>query len=305
LSGGDYHSIMTMFVSKVWGFDNPCGPLVFNLRGWRDNSAGRLKRGDRVILVGTKGEETADKDRNRVLGMMEPSTIHVATSDFALSIPNDSRMFRADGTYRWPFGLLNYRSWEFAPGLFLDAVAPRQGNPFGSAAAAGIVPLTADEESRVLAHPLHEIPLLKPSISADRKLYGDQAAKKRGAPVPTEGVRRGIMHMRDASASVYWFQLVLDGKIVGHKIGWAFEWRRRLQLFNSVSLSPLGGLLYKVHRVQEFDKARQAFNVEQRILRNLDQQRHPGNREVLTGIAPAKIDEVWDRVVTAMMLHHV
>ena len=25
---------MTMYVSKAWGFDVPCGPMVFGLRGW-------------------------------------------------------------------------------------------------------------------------------------------------------------------------------------------------------------------------------------------------------------------------------
>jgi len=200
--------------------------------------------------------------------------------------------------------LLNHQSWEFDPGLFLDTVAPREGNDFGSAAAAGIVPLTTEEEARVLAHPFHQIPLLRSSISADRKLYGEQAAKKRGAPPPTEGARRGIMHMRDAPAYVYWFHLVINGKIVGHKIGWAFEWKQRGQQFNSVSLAALGGLLYKEHRVQQFDTARQAFTVEQKILRSLDHKRHPSNREVLTGVASINIESVWDEIITSVMVGH-
>jgi hypothetical protein len=292
---------MTMFVSKVWGFDNPSGPLVFNSAGWRANSAQRLQPGDRVILVGTKGEETPEADRNRVLGMMEPSTVAVATSDFPLPNPTDQRMFRVDGSYRWPFGLLNYRAWEFEPGLFLDEVAQREGNPFGSAAAAGIVPLTAEEEVRVLAHPYHEIELLR-SVNSDRKLYGADGPRRRGAPAPTEGMRRGIMHMRKEPAYVYWFRLVIDDKIVGHKIGWAFDWRKRLQQFNSVSLSALGGLLYKVNSVQRFDTARLAFSVEQRILSTLDAHRHHDNREILTSISRQTIEKIWNDIVTEAML---
>lgn len=102
---------MTMYVSKVWGFDVPCGPLVFNSKGWRDRSAKQLKAGDRVILVGTKGEETGPADRNRVLGMMEPSQQRVSTLDFPLSPETSARHYKADGTYRWPYGLLNYRAW--------------------------------------------------------------------------------------------------------------------------------------------------------------------------------------------------
>ena len=47
---------MTLFMSKVWGFDNPCGPLVFRAEGWRANALGKLKEGDRVILVATLGK---------------------------------------------------------------------------------------------------------------------------------------------------------------------------------------------------------------------------------------------------------
>lgn len=159
---------MTMFVSKVWDFDNPCGPLVFNSPGWRENSVQKLKLGDRVILVGTWGNETQPSDRNRILGMMEPSTVYVATSDFSLPSFHNGRALKEDGSYRWPFGLLNYKAWEFEPGLFLKDAAPRQGNPFGSAAAAGLVFLTASEEMRVLAHPYHDIPLLK-SVRSDKK----------------------------------------------------------------------------------------------------------------------------------------
>jgi hypothetical protein len=296
-----YHHVMTMFISKVWGFDNPCGPLIFSTPGWRENAVQKLRPGDRVILVGTMGEETPPPDKNRVLGMMEPSTTRVATSDFPLPNPDDKRLWKEDGTFRWPYGLLNYRAWEFAPGLFLSAVAPRGGNPFGSAAASGIVSLTAEEEARVLAHPFHQIPLLT-SFSADQKLYGEQEAKRRGAPVPTPGVRASVMHMRNAHADVYWFRLSVNGKVAGHKIGWAFDWRQRLRQFNAVSLHTLGGLHYKVYKTQLLGTARQAFYIEQELFRIFDANRHPGNREVLTGISTEKIELAWHAQMTAALL---
>ncbi len=180
-------------------------------------------------------------------------------------------------------------------------VAPRPGNPFGSAAAAGIVLLTSEEEARVLSHPFHKVPLIT-SVSADRKLYGEEAAKRRGAPVPAEGVRRGIMHMRNAPASVYWFRLEINGKIVGHKIGWAFDWRQRLRQFNSIALSTLGGLRYRQHSIQDFNTAREAYNVEQGLLKAFDHLRHSSNREVITGIKVKQIEEVWHVHITSVML---
>lgn len=295
---------MTMYVSKVWGFDIPCGPLVFNSEGWRDNSAKKLKAGDRVILVGTKGEDTAPEDQNRVLGMMEPSQQPVSTLDFPLSPNTNTRHFRPDGTYRWPYGLLNYRAWQFEPGLFLDAVAPREGTPFGTAAAAGIVPLTPEEEARVLAHPHHEVPLLR-SFYTDRKVHGAQEARRRAAPPPTEGIRRSAMHMRRAPAFVYWFRLVREreiagdtkAEIVGHKIGWAFDWEKRLRQFNAVALGPIGGLEYKKFAAQDLPTARIAFSAEQEMLRRFDMRRHPANREVLTGVRTEVVKEVWEEVM--------
>jgi hypothetical protein len=295
---------MTMYVSKVWGFDVPCGPLVFNSEGWRNNSATKLKAGDCVILVGTKGEDTAPADQNRVLGMMEPSQQRVSTLDFPLSPETNARHFTPDGKYRWPYGLLNYRAWQFGPGLFLDAVAPREGNPFGSAAAAGIVPLTPEEEARVLAHPHHEVPLLR-SFHTDRKVHGAQEARRRGAPPPTEGVRRSAMHMRRAPAFLYWFHLVrkretaegTKSEIVGHKIGWAFDWENRLRQFNAIALGAIGGLEYRKFAVQDLPTARLAFSAEQEMLRRFDKRRHPANREVLTGVRTDVVKEAWEELM--------
>lgn len=274
---------------------------MFNSKGWRDNSAQRLNSGDRVVLVGTWGDDTAPADQNRVLGMMEPSNTPVSTADFPLSPLTNARHYKPDGSYRWPFGLLNYRAWEFEDGLFLDAVAPRSGNPFGSAAAAGIVPLNEDEARKILAHPHHEVALLK-SFASDKKLYGASEARRRGAPTPADGVRRSAMHMRRAPAYVYWFRLVSDGKVKGHKIGWAFDWEQRLKQFNSISLSSLGGIQYKQHAVQHLATARLAFSVEQQLLRFFDGKRHRDNREVLSAIRAEDIKPIWENLIVSAVL---
>lgn len=286
-----------MFITKVWGFDNPCGPLVFNSPGWRENAAEQLRPGDRVILVGTMGQETAPENRNRIMGMMEPSTEPVAAIDFIVPDQTNRRFFRDDGGYRWPFGLLNFRAWEFEPGLFLADAAPRDGNQFGSAAAAGIVQLTPEEENRVLSHPHFEVPLLA-SLRTNSRLFGDDEARRRNAPPPAEGARRGIMHMRKGAANVYWFQLMAGQLVVGHKIGWAFDYRQRLRQFRAVSISALGGLEYRANRFQLFESARLAFQVEQKILRHFDANRHRSNREVLTGVEPEQIETIWNSCIT-------
>ena len=110
------------------------------------------------------------------------------------------------------------------------------------------------------------------------------------------------MHMRSAPAFVYWFRLEVSVEVVGHKIGWKFDWKQRLRQFNSVSLDLLGGLLYKPCKCQRFSRARDAFRIEQQILEYFDGYRHPSNREVLTDINTPQIDEVWHTRVTSAIL---
>ena len=270
--------------------------MVFNSKGMRENALSKLRPADRVILVGTFGPETAEGDRNRVLGMMEPSQEPIRTADFISGTHTDRRLFNPDGSYRWPFGLVNHRAWSFEPGLFLADVAPRPGNPFGSPAAAGIVALTDDEEKRILAHPHHEIPLMR-SLAADRRLYGDAEARRRNAPIPAEGARRGVMHLRRGEAFVYWFQLIANNKIVGHKIGWAFDVELRRRQFIGASLPALGGLQYRTKKAQPMPSARLAFRIEQQVLRIFDRHRHPSNREVLTDLRSEVIEEALNRTI--------
>ena len=93
---------MTVYLTKVWGFGEPCGPLQFSTKGWRDRARAELKPDDLVILVGTKGEPTDKDDQGRVLGMMEPTTQIVLSMDFDL--PTRKVDFNDEGEYRWVAG---------------------------------------------------------------------------------------------------------------------------------------------------------------------------------------------------------
>jgi hypothetical protein len=54
---------MTIYMTKVWRFDEPVGPLQFSTPGWRDRVRADLKPGDLVVLVGTKTENTDENER--------------------------------------------------------------------------------------------------------------------------------------------------------------------------------------------------------------------------------------------------
>ncbi len=294
---------MTVYLTKVWGFTNPCGPLVFSKPGWRDQASEILKPDDLVVLVGTKGEKTKEEeDRGRVLGIMKPSKIKISQTDFPLEYLRDPDLRDEDENFRWPYGLLVTKAWIVEPGLYLDDISSRAGE-FRTNSAVGIVPLNDDEAQAILHYPRHEIPVaLSPgAISKIEKAGLADDLKGKGAPPPTDGKREFEVSYGDKFADVYCFQLIVNGKIVGHKIGWALDCKVRQKQFNSASLPSLGGIEYRLKFKQKVETASIAYAIEQTILARFEQKRYPHNQEVITGVSKADIEKVWMEVTTEAM----
>jgi hypothetical protein len=157
-------------------------------------------------------------------------------------------------------------------------------------AALGLVELTGPETAAIEKLAREEVELLAPT-KAYARVHGDDAARRRGAPPPTT-TRRGIMHLRAAPAYTYLMQI--EGAAdEAYKVGWAFDYRARERGFNFASLPQLGGLRYRTRLFELWDTARQAFGMEQAILRQLDAARHPANREVIHGVHYEKLQAAW------------
>jgi hypothetical protein len=210
---------MTMFLTKVWGFSVPCGPLQFSLAGWRDRARDMLSNGDLVVLVGTKEAPTDSAERGRVLGIMKPTKEPVMSLDFQLE--TFSHDFNDEGEYKWPYALINNRAWLLLDRPLLDEVTSRS---FNMDAAAGIVPLHDAETNHILTLRREEIEVLKP-IGVQARLEGYEVARRRNTPPPTTK-RTGIMHVRHAPAYTYAME-VRGAAITAFKIGWAFNYNVR------------------------------------------------------------------------------
>jgi len=239
-----------------------------------------------VVLVGTMGDPTNSSDQGRLLGMMEPTTKVVMSRDFEMHTrPED---FDEKGQYRWPYGLLNRKAWKFLePRPLLNELSARR---FYADAASGIVELTGPEAAAIERLPREEVELLAPTRVYAR-VHGEDAARRRGAPPPTTN-RKGVMHLRAAAAYTYLMQI--EGAAnEAYKVGWAFDYRTRERDFNVAALPQLGGLRYRTRLFEFWDTARQAFGMEQAILRHLDAARHPANREVVYGVTYEKLEAVW------------
>ena len=280
---------MTVFMTKVWGFGEPAGPLRFGLRGFRDRACEELQEGDLVVLVGTTGDQTAEKERGRLLGLMEPTTNPVLSLDF--DVRKAAHDFDEDGNYRWPFALLNRRAWMLIDRPLLGDVSDRT---FGMNSAQGLVPLTESEGNRVLSLRKREVKLLEPSVNANARIHGVQEARRRGAPPPTT-TRRGVMHMRRAPAFTYAMEIE-GAEVLSFKIGWAFDFHARARAFNHASMPEIGGLFYKPVLSRLWDTAMDAFRMEQRVLTQFDENRIAANHEIIQGVDRNDLEQAWIRL---------
>ncbi|WP_306260996.1 GIY-YIG nuclease family protein [Pararhizobium sp. IMCC21322] len=276
---------MKFFLTKVWGWDVPVGPLQFSTSGWRDNALRQLEPGDRVVLVGTMGNQTPEVMRGRVLGIMKPSPEPVMSLDFKVKArPGDF----VDGEYKWPVGLMNLRAWSLPERPKLTEISDRK---FSMDAAQGIVPLADSEVARIEALEWSEEKLLQPTAQAQERMARKHGTAKRTAPPPST-TRSGVMHMRRAPAYTYAMRVV-GAKTNAFKIGWAFDFKQRARQLNHASMPDLGGLKYAPFSFHLWDTARQAYAMEQALLLRFDCLRHFANNEIVQGLKDDDLTTAW------------
>jgi hypothetical protein len=104
------------------------------------------------------------------------------------------------------------------------------------------------------------------------------------------------MHLRKAPAFTYAMQLI-GASPSSFKIGWAFDQNARARQFNQAAMPELGGIAYKLVFGHQWDTARQAYRMEQDLLRHFDCKRHPANHEVVCGVAYDDLTAAWVELV--------
>jgi hypothetical protein len=281
---------MKLYMKKTWGYDAPSGPLQFSESGAMRTALNTLQPEDRVVIVGTQGEETAPEDQGKLLGLMGVAPETVSSLDFYTLAEILPQYRDANGNYRWPFGLRVRRAWQFdEPKLKLSDVSTR---PFGRLGVIGITELTEDETERILRLPRHEIGVRGVT---DKPARIDGRRVGRSGPPPST-TRAGVMHLRRSSA--YTYAMAIDGATEAlFKIGWAFDVNLREQQFNRASLPALGGLQYKTLLSQYWDTARQAFQMEQTLLKQFTNLRQQQNSEVVGPLTMQELQRAWSGYV--------
>ena len=161
--------------------------------------------------------------------------------------------------------------------------------------ALGIVALSETEAAKVLSLRREAAPLLEPRAHARARLDGIEAARRRTSPPPTT-TRRGVMHMREAPAYTYALE-IKGARSLAFKIGWAFDYKIRTRQFNQAAMPDLGGLTYKPVLNQLWNTAREAYQMEQRLLGHFVSRRHAANHEIICDVEYRDLMSVWLRFV--------
>lgn len=281
-------------MTKVWGLGEPIGPLQFSEEGWRRRAIDILKPGDLVVLVATKGKEASDHEKGRLLGLMEPTKELVMWNDY-MSLIRENEKHPEYETYKWPYGLLNKNAWLFPDKPLLSEISSRK---FNMDSAKCLVVLQEEEANKVLALYKEKAEIEHPSIKAYARLEGEAKARKHFSPPPST-IRHGIMHLRRAPAYTYAMRID-NAKESAFKIGWAFDYEARQKQFNQVSMPAIGGLKYTIFLKEFWKTAKEAYQMEQKILKHFKKYRHFDNHEICYGVKQKEIEIAWTSAIKSI-----
>jgi hypothetical protein len=199
---------MKIFIKRFWGFDPIYWPIVaFSLKGSLETLLSESKPGDLMAFVGTKGGETAQEDRGRLLGLAEfgRSPFH---SRQALPPQSFAKAEKGlNGDIKWPHAVLITRAWRFTD-VPLPVMTKVLGRQLPMTAMSNAVPLGMDEQRRVLALQREEIDVgLTQAIRDERdKIAAEVGLGGTMGPVPSSfstTMVRGAF--REASTYAYRF----------------------------------------------------------------------------------------------------
>jgi hypothetical protein len=283
---------MKMFIKRFWGFDPLYWPIVaFSMRGSLGALLEQSEAGDTIAFVGTKGPETQEHERGKLLGIAE-----FGRSKFHSRQALPPRSFAeaekgAGGDIKWPHAVLITRAWRFTDSPLPEMTATL-GRQLPMSAMSNTVLLTDIERDRILGLAREEIDVAQTNFISNER---DRIAKIVGpggtmGPVPSSFLSK--VH-RDAlrEASTYAYQF---GSANVWKIGWAHDPIERLSDLNKHVPHELLKQKWGGGWTQKWASAEQAYDMEQRVLRSFNNDQLYGER---VHCSQAALEAAWFAVL--------
>lgn len=260
---------MKVFGTRFWGFDPAVYPFAgFTYEGSRNDLIKRSRSGDRLLVLGTMGEETAEADRGRLLGLLEFERTAASAEDFIDKGEVPKNLLDENGRFRWPYAVPVVRAWEFTPARDIRGVIGRQ---LTMAATTGVDELSEVEAGKVLSLPMTEIPLPR----SRAKVRSDRISTNRdvqltlnapGQPGPSPSEWSALVAHQDGPTATYLMRFGLRNI---WKIGISKNPKQRCEGLNfSVPTEELREE-WKLQLVQKWSSGALAYDMEQALLEKL------------------------------------
>jgi hypothetical protein len=269
--------MVQVFATKVWGLNFAAVPLlVFSKEGNRQSYLNRAEPGALVCLVATKGKNTRDEDRGKVLGIVEAGSVLVNAESLLLDrgkIPKRDR--DEDGRYKWPYGLSLQKAWYFSE----KPVADKLIGKLHFSSVSGCELLSEKAARRVLREKRSDVRatdlelFLRPANSRD-------PGRKNNGPKPALGVPPGVSGYQVTRRKMTSFVYILRFQNTDiFKVGWAFDVQARARDINQHIPSEVLDQQWEVFLWREYPDQFYAYDAEQRLLQGpLKKHRTRGER---------------------------
>ena len=258
---------MHVFIKRFYGFDPISWPCVsFSLLGSLESLLETSSPGDVMAFVGTKGEQTPEHFRGRLLGLAEFGRKRVPTREMLPPATFAAAEKGPNGDVKWPYAVRMTRAWRFTDAPLPDLVEVL-GRQLPMSAIKNAVFLSQGQVDLILKLPREEVEVrLTPDGLVERDVIATAVGSGGTMGPPPSSHTALVTKNALQSASTYAFRF---GTKHVWKVGWAHDLKQRLDELNvHVPHEVLDGQMWhgKGGFLQKWASAAQAYDMEQRVL---------------------------------------
>jgi hypothetical protein len=217
-----------IYATLAWGFaPEHWGAIGFSTESVRNNLADDLRKSAGLVLtMGTMGDETAEPDQGRLLGLHEMATRPVPTQEMVDPDRWADHLAENGGQPKWPFGLPIVSAERFlSPPLRVHLLPRLHDENLHRKLASNYELLTPEETARVLDLPRESVPEIWASSKAS--FITHLLPRPPNGPPPAKGER--LLSARSGPAATYCFRL--QGSALGHVVRYLAPSTSNLEIF--------------------------------------------------------------------------
>lgn len=266
-----------IWLRAFYGF-NPeeAGYLGFTHEKTREGMLEKMRDGDLVLIYGAVDDLTQTDQKAQALGFLEVT--NEPCMDWEMQNEESIAWKKEHGfEERWTFGIKVRRAWRINNRVHIRTIAPEAYQPeYRFERTTRAILLSADECSRALSHPVHQVNVYGEPPIADELLAKGimERVLKPSQGIPPSFGRRSHEH-EDGENFLYFMALsenaeVLLGKTGSHlgkalvKVGRSNDPKRRLKEINS-GFPEVAFCRWKLLLIQPFENAKIAHDLEDKL----------------------------------------